>query len=162
MSKRLVQVLYNPGSINSVGKDMPPPEEGRQSDSVLVSLRNANGGLLLGLVETLSLEQNSEKESFQKLIQIKKQLMGPVDHPSRIVFLQNFNNAIKNLANTYGNHADLFQACVQVISMSKEIIEKEPQNFGADSREEWVHLEKAIYHLSQWESQLEFYWSSVN
>lgn len=162
MSKRLVQVLYNPGSISSVGSNTPAPDEPMHSGSVLVSLKNTNANILLGLVESLRLDQYIEKESYQKLIRIKKQLMGPLDMATRVVFLQNFNGAISNLANRFGTHADLFQACVQVISMAKEIIEKEPQPFGTDSRQEWVNLEKAIYHLSQWEGQLEFYWSSVN
>lgn len=161
MSRRLVQVLYNPGSINSVGQDIPVPMD--ESNKTLVSLQSANLTQLLQLTEDLHLESLKNAGGHHHiLIQIKKQLTNPVDLSGRILFLKKFNSAILVLAEQTTSNATVFQACIQVISMMKEIVENEPQPLGADSRGEWVELEKSICHLSHWEGQLEFYWSSIN
>lgn len=160
MSKRLVQVLYNPGSINSVGMDCP--EDVANTANVSVSLRDNNPGLLLGLVESLKLGHASTPERHQQLIQIKKHLARPLAPAERMLFLRLFNSSVQVLAENSSSDATTFQACVQIVSMVKELVESNPQILGADSRAEWVELEKSIYHLSHWEGQLEFYWSSLN
>ena len=161
MSKKLMQILYNPGSINSVGAESSLTEE-PGSNLIHLTLKGADDGSLSELVESLVLGETATKQTYHQLSQIKKILVSPLSFQTRLNFLESFNVALPHLANRFSAQMEIFQACVQTITLLRDVIEEKPQPNGGDSRHEWVEMEKAVFHLSQWENQVDFYWAGLH
>lgn len=153
MSKKLVQILYNPSSLHTADA-MTKSHESIQNEE-----RNEQA---LQILDDLIANTRTIKSTFASLISLKRSLMYPVDKSTRLIFLKNYNQLLKSYTSSFTNEIDIFQVCVQLTTLLKEQVETRPHETSAILKSEWIELEKMIYQLSTWESQLEHFWSSAH
>jgi hypothetical protein len=155
MSEQLIKILYNPSSINSV----EPVETGPASKSD-GGEETVHGSF--ALIAELMRPTQGRQTAFKDLIALKRRLTLPLPTANRLALLDRFNAMLKHLASRFTDDMDIFQSAIQLVTLFKDQVEARPQNHGATLRAEWVELEKAIYVLSSWEGQLDYFWSEAN
>lgn len=155
MSKQLIQILYNPSSISSARS-----EQMSFNEEFLNSKIGADDPFVL--MAELAGAALAERPCYDKLVNLKRALTLPQDPITRQKLLENFNTLLKHLAARHTGSMDIFQCTVQIIMQLKDHVEARPQPQGQALRAEWVELEKAIYTLSTWEGQLDYFWANVH
>lgn len=154
MSKSLTEILYNPSSINSVGNqeiDFDYYDQNNKDHWELIS----------NLIHEIQLNDLVERSIYNKMVQIKRHLISGISLESRIIFCKEYSGLVRYLASKYNHSAEIFQACLKTTVLLKELVDQRPQKQGQLSQQEWVELEKLIYILSNWESQIKFFWSAA-
>lgn len=156
MSEQLIKILYNPSSINSV--------EGSLETGPFEPDRSAGSGedTFELVTEIMRRPTGSGQTAFKDLIALKRRLTLPVPLQNRLALLDRFNAMLKHLAGRFTDNMDIFQSAIQLVTLFKDQVEARPQGHGPTLRAEWVELEKAIYVLSSWEGQLDYFWSEAN
>lgn len=155
MSEQLIKILYNPSSINSVEPVEADPA--RESDA-----GEGTAHVSFALIAELMRPTQGRQTAFKDLIALKRRLTFPLATANRLALLDRFNVMLKHLAGRFTDDMDIFQSAIQLVTLFKDQIEARPHHHGATLRAEWVELEKAIYVLSSWEGQLDYFWSAAN
>ena len=162
MSQKLVELLYNPSSLNSITD---------QSLELATNPANLNSGNGTTKISNQDIQKQfdhliqaglTEKETLGFLFHLKSVLLEELNPSNRVATLEELNLILATFSSRFNSSIDIFQACVQTVTFIKENVDQLPNPSGSESRKEWVQLERAIYYLAQWEGQLDYFWSATN
>lgn len=165
---QIVDFLYNPSSINSaqvendnggeILDDIQPfffqREKLHKTQVPHASyLIRDTDFRILGALEDVC--QRQEAEGMVDALGRLARLVAEVSLDIRLSLLKEFCLFLAACAPKYGKSKRLFQACLEVVVEIKKQMDGLDQPTGAVLKSEWIELEKSIYHLTLWESQLE-------
>lgn len=148
MSKRLVNILYDPAFVSccAVSKTEGPPP----SPQNIPELKQSDQRVLSLLEELIQATRETDIETL--LMRFCLALHFDMTPGMRPVLLKEFNLFLSRMVAVFFNARRLYQGCLQTIIEFKNIIS---QANGSMGQAEWVELEKSIYLLSMWETELE-------
>ena len=140
-------MIYNPsalGAVNFPEESLTPPLEAYNNQSV---------ELFADLKRRVLHEQN-EAHLLRKISQLELFFQDPVDLNSRPSLFKEMNDLITVMQKRHGKNLQVFHAIFRAVTALKNQVDSRPQT-GYLSQLEWVELEKAVYHLCDWEDQLD-------
>ncbi|HLD44242.1 MAG TPA: hypothetical protein VJC18_02305 [bacterium] len=155
MSKHIINMLYNPGSISTAGTGQGTDD---QETRVLLTGNNLSTCTSLGHRDYHQLEElealvqaDDEMGILSRLRSLKEQLRDGMATELRPVLLKEFNQYMSHALQHHPKSQRIFQNSLEVILTIKKDIDDSPQTNGYISQLEWVELERSVYCLSEWE-----------
>lgn len=142
MTKDLLDILYNPGSVQTcVAQD--------RCESRVAELTEADHDLLKDF-EELALADD-EVDLIENLKIFADKLSSTRSGTLVTILLREFNLFLKRTASHYADDRDLYTQSFKTIMIFKACLDEISAETGCLTQSDWIELEKSLYVLAVWE-----------
>ncbi|MBF0104843.1 MAG: hypothetical protein HQM16_05905 [Deltaproteobacteria bacterium] len=150
MKNKLLDILYNPGSINTCQETEADYQN--LSHQNTVDLNQVDYDLLQKLEGLVVAD--TEEQINHGMLSFYDQLFNGMSSGLRPTMLKEFNNFLNRTTKRYPSSRRLFNQSLKIVIELKNQIDKQNPSQAFIAKEEWVELERALFYLTQWEYKL--------
>ncbi|OVE80537.1 hypothetical protein BVY03_06150 [bacterium K02(2017)] len=150
MKSKILDILYNSGSINTCSENFEP--ESFIDPSQQLDFHDADTKMLHKFEAMLLSKQ--ENKLLNKSKEFYEQFKLGINTGLRQVLLKEFNRLLEKTSKSHALSQPIFNQFLKIIIEFKNQVESHNSTQGAINKEEWVGLEHSLFLLTKWETQL--------
>lgn len=149
MTKRSLNLIYNPTALCAVKSDGP---SFTSSQIKTVAKRTQEP---IRVMETILANPFKSKILLTALKRLEALMQKEIPLATRPELFKQMNHMVTKLYKRFPQDQQIFMSIFNSVTALKLQIDHQPQTTASLVELEWIELEKAVYHLCDWEEELQ-------